>query len=862
MADLLNIRMPDGTIIKNVPAGTPPAQIEAAWKSATAPKQSPSALDDAGYVAKNVIGGIGEPILAGLGGAVNLGAEAIAGPAGAASAAIRGKPMLSGYTNAIDQYMKGAGGTISRVTAPETDTGKMEMNAINRLTNWGGLGDWAQEHGASPAVAAATRTAGEVIPSLLAPEALGAARSGAARVGDLLKKGLPEARAAKALKQTLGPDTMRSVRDASSNSDVPGVRKTTAQSVRSPQLAAIDAWARSQAKGGLFTTLDESNRLAIQQVLSDVASGKEDASTVAEHVNALLSRGKTMREMSVEKRNAVAQSAQQAADQLQQQFRSRFTPSGQGASALGTAAQETIHQARTAAQEKLDAETKPLRDHAMQSANAVDLNPVETKVKDLIRSRLGHDEVVKALTKRLESVQQFRIAGTENFTDMEHAYNVRKSINDALEGRTQDPTDALAKRQLLDVRSALDDAMNKASNGAWSEYLQTYASKARSLDIFHADAPEAIAKRNRFDSAFDMTPADAASKAFQKGAAGGERAQQVLAASDNPPAVIEGARAHVADLLNGMRGVDGRLSASQINSFVNAHSHALKAYGLHGELSSAAKAMQFADEHAKTAAEDATIYQKHASGIDKIAEKSALGKFMGGNDPHKVVGAILSSKDALGTLTRLVRTVSASPEALNGLRRSVLENLVSHPNRTTSVAGGLVDSVPQMLKSFRQSRDILLKSGLYTPAQLDTISKVLTQIDSENYARAGAALGERQIGTKLRNMTSFFGGSVYEHAMTLVGAGVTRMLTHSFGTAAVAYGLSEAVDGAIRTATQRAIIRFAYDPEYAAALSRKYTAGRAQAAAPMVNHLTQAVVSSALVQGAIQQQQQRKAVGQ
>ncbi|MDE2468395.1 MAG: hypothetical protein KGL35_06540, partial [Bradyrhizobium sp.] len=40
MADLLNIRMPDGTIIKNVPAGTPPAQIEAAWKSATAPKQS------------------------------------------------------------------------------------------------------------------------------------------------------------------------------------------------------------------------------------------------------------------------------------------------------------------------------------------------------------------------------------------------------------------------------------------------------------------------------------------------------------------------------------------------------------------------------------------------------------------------------------------------------------------------------------------------------------------------------------------------------------------------------------------------------------------------------------------------------
>lgn len=128
-----------------------------------------------------------------------------------------------------------------------------------------------------------------------------------------------------------------------------------------------------------------------------------------------------------------------------------------------------------------DAATAPLREASLQGARPANTNPVLDEIDKILKGPEGQrDAVVSALTK-----VRNKLGLGENGaqTDVAKLYGLRKSIGDQLEkvaGRDNSESQ-LASRELIQVRDALDEAMEKAAPG-FAKYRETYAQMSKPID--------------------------------------------------------------------------------------------------------------------------------------------------------------------------------------------------------------------------------------------------------------------------------------------------------------------------------------------------------------------------------------------
>lgn len=127
-----------------------------------------------------------------------------------------------------------------------------------------------------------------------------------------------------------------------------------------------------------------------------------------------------------------------------------------------------------------DAAALPLLRQAEQRGAQVDAKPVA----DLIDGMLAKDKRPAVTSALKQARQMLNAAGTDHLdTSVSGLYETRKAINDIIEGRTETPTGRYATRELVQVRDALDAQINAVAP-EFGQYLQTYKSASRPLDVF------------------------------------------------------------------------------------------------------------------------------------------------------------------------------------------------------------------------------------------------------------------------------------------------------------------------------------------------------------------------------------------
>lgn len=139
---------------------------------------------------------------------------------------------------------------------------------------------------------------------------------------------------------------------------------------------------------------------------------------------------------------------------------------------------ETLAELQTAR----EAATAPLREAALANATGpADVQPVIDTIQGILKSPSGQqDAVVKAMNNVLGKLQPEKDVLQ---TDPAQLYGIRKNINNLLakvSGR-DDSISQLASKELLQVKSSLDDAITQAAPG-FDQYIQTYANMSRPID--------------------------------------------------------------------------------------------------------------------------------------------------------------------------------------------------------------------------------------------------------------------------------------------------------------------------------------------------------------------------------------------
>lgn len=136
-----------------------------------------------------------------------------------------------------------------------------------------------------------------------------------------------------------------------------------------------------------------------------------------------------------------------------------------------------------------DAATDALRAEAFKGAKTADPSQVLIKIDEILKGPSGkRDVVVKALTNlRGKLAQEVDIGGGQKVlqpeTDVEQLYGVRKAIDDTLSpmGPSEAKGAQLATRELMEVKNALDKAIEEAAPG-FKEYLKTYSEMSKPID--------------------------------------------------------------------------------------------------------------------------------------------------------------------------------------------------------------------------------------------------------------------------------------------------------------------------------------------------------------------------------------------
>jgi hypothetical protein len=123
-----------------------------------------------------------------------------------------------------------------------------------------------------------------------------------------------------------------------------------------------------------------------------------------------------------------------------------------------------------------NAETGAMRTAALGQGGAVNTAPIIGQIDDVLSGPIGKRDIPSAALNWVKGK-------LEGETDPASLYAIRQDINDAMAGKLAGDAAKfrLARGQLLDVRSSLDDAIESAAPG-FKAYLQRYSEMSKPID--------------------------------------------------------------------------------------------------------------------------------------------------------------------------------------------------------------------------------------------------------------------------------------------------------------------------------------------------------------------------------------------
>lgn len=327
--------------------------------------------------------------------------------------------------------------------------------------------------------------------------------------------------------------------------------------------------------------------------------------------------------------------------------------------------------------------------------------------------------------------------------------------------------------QLAKITQEDIDAINAAKRGH-ALYAQTFKEGAV------GEALKSAGQQGRYR----VLDSQVGSKFFKPGPAGHEGMQSYMAAVGSDPAAVGVMRDHiVSSMKREAMTPEGTIDPQKFANWRKRHQDALREVpDLERQFANAATATETA---ARSAADASTAVKNFQTGL----VKQLLG-LDNSADVSRTIGEIFGKTDAVRQMRNLFNQVKADPDAVNGLRRAIVDDIKKRFISTTEEGFSGVDKMnPAGFQKFVRNNRAALRQAL-DEKQVKALELLAADLHREARTVSGSLLPGRSATGQLEGEQARQGKSIIS---TLLQAGATL---GAGGLGSVAGGTPGAIIGA------------------------------------------------------------------
>lgn len=293
---------------------------------------------------------------------------------------------------------------------------------------------------------------------------------------------------------------------------------------------------------------------------------------------------------------------------------------------------------------------------------------------------------------------------------------------------------------------------------------------------------------------------------FARGELGGVNADALQNAVQGKPEALDAISQFVRQkFVDATEDAGGKINANAAAKFLRDNNDFLKRFpALRADLQQAARGLRRAED----------IVRINAPRSDLIRKQSRAALFLNVDDPVRVVGQVLQSKQPASGLKALTRMAAKdrSGAALDGLRAAVVESLFRRAQlRTLDNMGVEMLSAANMRKVLAENGAALSRSGLFKAqdmARLETVSKALDVAERSIASKIrGGSDTAQNVNTLTDMMTRVLGGRL--GGLSGKHAGVSPLVMAQAGVRTVRRWLIDIPEKKVAEIVNQAI----FDPE-------------------------------------------------
>jgi hypothetical protein len=401
---------------------------------------------------------------------------------------------------------------------------------------------------------------------------------------------------------------------------------------------------------------------------------------------------------------------------------------------------------------------------------------IESSISDSVAQKAAQEQQAVAMgAMQPESAMSARLADEiENWKNARNVASARGSVEEpsgggassfsSASGAESAPTGGSASSQSspnMPGQPFLDEeAANrlKAASDATAERKQTFGAKPVSQ----------ILQRPGTSQPFTMPSAGVTSSIWKAGNAGGDTVRSTLKAANNSADAVSSVQNMAAQSLRD-RATDGVITPKILDAWKKQHTSALTALeeAAPGTMAKFENAASAGDHLAKVAAD-------RKAAIDSY-QKSAAGRLLKVDDPAdvvKTIGSIFDRKDSVSQMKALVKEAEKDPDAMAGLRKSIVEymqnKLVSNTEAGTS-GRNLIKS--DAFQTFLGKNYTALRQ-VFSDEELGTMKAI-----AQDLKRANRSISS----SKLPGQSNTAQDQAASAAHNIKESVLTKILTHAVG---------------------------------------------------------------------------------
>lgn len=258
------------------------------------------------------------------------------------------------------------------------------------------------------------------------------------------------------------------------------------------------------------------------------------------------------------------------------------------------------------------------------------------------------------------------------------------------------------------------------------------ATKARA-QTYNEGQLGSILRRQTQEGPYALSAAAVPEKLFFQGGRSAEAIRRFREAVGDPAAMDTLAEYAVTQARKAAETAEGIIDPKRLDIWRRRHADALKAFpALDARLADAGRLAQAAIETGARRAEQLDAFQK-----------GAIGRLIGAEDPAdvvRIIGGLFSRQDSAAQIAKLARLTANDPEARQGLRRAVVDHMLSrYQSNTEAGTSGEALLKSDALQSFvKQNRPAL--SRIFNATELQRMEAIAADLQRANRSIAAVKL--------------------------------------------------------------------------------------------------------------------------